>query len=476
MKKQIIFAALVSLQLQYVAAQSWQAKQSGLAARHGIIDISAPDGSNAYAMAYDADDYYGVNLHEITLTHNGGNSWKAQAISLLDGVRIIGLGAASGYDIHVIAWNPASSATSPGGKVVRSRDGGNTWKQEAANAFTDAASFPDDIAFLNAFDGVMFGDPVGGAFEIYTTVNGGNTWTKVAASNIPAPIATANQSEYGSPYIMEKFGNSFVTLTYVYDNSTNTIPYGRLLQSDDKGKTWYVKNAYVPFTNTDLTLKFRNKNVGLLKYDGKLFRTTDGGTTWTQVNFTGRYCQYDLDNIPGKDGWWVSTGGEIGIGGITSKYGSSISYDDGNTWKIIDTTMSHTCVEMTDFSHGYSGGISTDSKGKDGVYVYSSTKFFKSAQEESTEETQAISTNTEASQVVLNVYPNPSSESFSLALNSPQARLALIRVINIEGVVVLSERVVPVGTTSFGANLAAGIYTAEVIIDGNKTTIQIVKQ
>ncbi len=471
MKKTVLFASLVALQIQNASAQSWQMKQSGLVTNRSIVDIAAPDGINAYGMAYDVNDWY-HNLNEITVTHNGGATWSAQSIKLLKDHRIMGLGAAGGNAIHVVAWNPDTTSTARGGKVVRSMNGGTTWTVEATNAFTSHASFPDDIKFLNANDGVMFGDPVGGSFEIYTTGNGGNTWTKVPANKIPPAIISATQIEMSGGFLMERFGNTFVTVTTVLNSNDYSLAYCRLLQSDDKGKTWYVKNSNLPVTGLDITMKFRNKNVGLLKNDHKLYRTINGGTTWTQVNYTGRYCEYDLDDVPGKAGWWISTGGDV-MPPYTFHKGSSISYDDGNTWKAIDTTVSHSTVEMTDFSHGYSGGISTNNNGKDGVYVYRSLNPFKSAVEE---EGAVIAESEPAVAFQLNVYPNPSSDSFSLALNSPAARFAFLRVINAQGAVVSSQRIVPVGTVVFGADLAAGVYIAEIIIDGNKNTVQIVKQ
>jgi photosystem II stability/assembly factor-like uncharacterized protein len=461
--------ALVSLQLQNVSAQSWQEKQSGLASRHGIIDIAAPDIFNAYAMGYDVDNFYGNHLHEVSITHDGGNSWKAQTIQQLADHRITGLGTSSATTIHVIAWNPAYVTGTPGGKVVVSKDGGNTWKQEAVGAFNDKASFPNDISFLNPNDGVMCGDPVNGVFEIYTTKDGGTNWTKVPANKIPAPISTRSLSEMGCGYVMEKFGNTFLTTTIVYDTLGNP-QYGRLFESTDKGLSWKVKNANLPINAWDLTMKFRDSNVGLLKNGGKLYKTTNGGTTWAIVNFTGPFCEYDIDDVPGKPQWWISTGGDV-ISGFTSRKGSSISYDDGKTWKMIDA-INHSCVEMVNFSKGYTGGVSSDKKGSKGVYVYSQGLFdiIKSFNEETI--TEEVTTTLPQ----LNVFPNPSSQSFSITLNSPTEQFALIRVLNAQGVLVLSERIVPVGTISFGADLTPGVYAAEIIVGGNKNTFQIVKQ
>jgi photosystem II stability/assembly factor-like uncharacterized protein len=474
MKKQIFVAALLTLQLQNATAQSWQAKQDGLILNRSIIDISAPDIFNAYATVYDANDYFGNSLNEITATHDRGNTWKAQVISKLDGHRIMGVNAASGNLVHVISWNYNNTGSASGGKVVRSKDGGNTWSQEAANAFTSPESFPDNISFIDNNNGVMFGDPVAGVFEVYTTSNGGNTWNKVPAANLPVPITTDSIVEWNSGLVMEKIGNNtFVTSTLVRNNYTGTIYYGRLFQSDDKGKTWVLKNAKLPISNSDVTLKFRNSSVALLKNDGKLYKTTDGGKNFSKVNINGQYCGFDLDDVPGKSGWWISTGGDVapGAGYPAYRKGSSISYDDGTTWKTIDTIL-HTCVEMVNFATGYSGGISTDAKGSKGVYVYSPgfLDIIKSMGEET------VIDNATILPVALNIFPNPSTESFSITLNSPYEKFAMINVVNMQGSIVSSQRIVPVGTISFGADLAPGIYTAEVFVGSNKSSFQIVKQ
>jgi hypothetical protein len=127
----------------------------------------------------------------------------------------------------------------------------------------------------------------------------------------------------------------------------------------------------------DGSIKFRNSSVGLYKNNAILYRTTDGGTTFDVVNYTGKWFSFDMDNIPGNTGWWISTGG----GTLTPPnpnsakgLGSSISYDDGNHWVILDTDVNHTCVDMTSPSHGYSGGVTTGS-GDDGVFVYSPLNF-----------------------------------------------------------------------------------------------------
>lgn len=160
-------------------------------------------------------------------------------------------------------------------------------------------------------------------------------------------------------------------ITVTLDN-TGHIASARLLQSDDEGHHWYVRNPSMPFNpSSDNLIRFRNRSVGLYKQNATLYRTTDGGTTWNKVNYAGTWFSYGLDNIPGTEKGWISTGGSNNFYPTDAfkGSGSSISYDDGDHWITIDTAVNHTSVVMTSPVHGYSGGITTG-KGGDGVFVY----------------------------------------------------------------------------------------------------------
>ena len=119
---------------------------------------------------------------------------------------------------------------------------------------------PDDMKFFNSQDGVIFGDPLNGYFEIYTTSNGGNSWSRVPSENIPAPLP----NEFGIPYLAETYMNTIWVIIAVFDENFFPVS-GRLLQSDDKGISWYVRNASLPFVGGDGSIKFRNNSVGLYK-------------------------------------------------------------------------------------------------------------------------------------------------------------------------------------------------------------------
>jgi hypothetical protein len=139
-----------------------------------------------------------------------------------------------------------------GAQCFRSQDGGITWQREASNAYTDAASFPDAIKFFDSQNGVIFGDPHNGYFEIYTTSDGGNNWNRVPPVNIP----TLLQYEYRIPYNTDIYKNTIWTLATTLDSTGSPIR-GRLLQSDDRGLTWYVRNPSMTLNGGAASLKFR---------------------------------------------------------------------------------------------------------------------------------------------------------------------------------------------------------------------------
>ena len=340
----------------------WETKSSGVSAQQrGIAEMAeSPDQNTCYGIIYDANNYFGDLLHDITITHDGGKSWHSQTIAALDSNWLLGVAATATNTVHVFGYNFAKG----GGNVFRSSDGGNTWQREAASAFTDSASFPDNIRFFNPRDGVIFGDPENGYYEIYTTNDGGDSWSRIPQNKIPDPLP----NEFGGTFLADTYGNTMWAMAIPQTQTSATT--ARLLQSDDKGLSWYVRSTSIPFTAFEGSIKFRNRFVGLYKNNGILYRTADGGATWNKVNYSGTWFSYDFDNVPGRDGWWVSTGGDVNQPTTSGKgIGSSISYDDGNHWVTIDTAVNHTCVDITSPTHGYSGGITTES-GNDGVFVF----------------------------------------------------------------------------------------------------------
>jgi len=174
--------ALCFLGSSQITKAQWTQVSSGLGDQRGIIEMTAPNLRTCYATVYDrTSTIYPIQM---TMTHDGGKTWHSQKLDSLKKNFVVDIVASSSRVVHVVGWNYAKG----GGNMFRSIDGGQTWQREGANTYTDPASFPDDMFFFNANDGVVFGDALNGFFEIYTTNDGGSHWNQVSSDKIPAPL------------------------------------------------------------------------------------------------------------------------------------------------------------------------------------------------------------------------------------------------------------------------------------------------
>jgi hypothetical protein len=454
--KSMLIATMMLSVISSASAQ-WRTEFSGIStAQRLLVEMTAPDSRNCYATTVDQSDPNN-HLNGIVVTHDGGRTWSSVIIDSLQDNLLLDIAASSARMVHVVGANSVTG----GGNVFRSTDGGATWSREAANAYTDPNSYPDGILFFNPREGVIFGDPTGGYFEIYTTSNGGNTWTRVPRTDIPAPTAPG---EYGVNLLMDSYNSTVWELTFVYNGPGST--YGRILRSDDKGHHWYVACPNIPFDYTDGRLRFRDENIGLYKNNEKLYRTTDGGATWNLVNYTGNWFSYDFDNVPGRPGVWISTGGDITKPVASAKgLGSSISFDDGDSWYTLDTAVDHTCINMVNSAFGFGGGI-TSGSGNDGAFVYSIANSNSYRVSNEVAGTADIS---------ISAFPNPSKSTFNLQVNSMDDKEVVVKVIDLQGRLIGSMITPPNQNLVFGNELAPGMYQVEVKQGATVKTMRVVK-
>ncbi len=446
------FILIVTLSFLFVfsAHAQWVVKSSGLDNQLGLQSMVAPlgDSLNCYAIAYNDVSYWTANLSIISKTNNGGTTWQKVDLNTITGNRLWGSCATPRNVVHVIGNSAA------GGNLFKSKDGGNTWVQEGSNTFTDVSggSFVNNIFFFNAKDGVVFGDPEGGYFEIYTTSDSGNTWSRVPSANIPARLP----NEYGLTFYGDQYQNTVWMGVTTWDASFANITNSRLFRSDDKGLTWYVKNSNMPLSQNDVTMRFRDANVGLMKTYGSLYRTIDGGGTWTQFNYCSTWYASNLDYIPGTSSSWISSGGALG-----TQPGTSISPDDGTTWVPIDAGTKHTCVKMTSDHHGYSGGVSTGS-GTDGVFTFNGIT--------------GINENNNSNQQ-WSIYPNPVSDKIYIKSEKQyKSNKINLSIYDIDGRVLIQKTKISFNDEIDVSMLTKGMYLVEIENSNGKSSDKFIKE
>ncbi len=147
----------------------------------------------------------------------------------------------------------------------RTTDGGETWNPAFPNGeFNELGSFLNGIHFFSPSNALAWGDPVRDTFEMYRTIDGGNTW-----SRMKAPRALSNEISYFS----------------AYDTHGDTIwigtVRGRVLKSNDQGRNWSVVS--LPTAIDIGSIALNNGHEGALSVlGGNVWLTSNGGSNWTQ--------------------------------------------------------------------------------------------------------------------------------------------------------------------------------------------------
>ncbi len=437
MKKILLSISFFSLTFFSSNAQSWVEQATGFdAASRGVNEIQIVDANTVWALAYDGTDTTN-NIQEFTRTTNGGSTWTAGVIDIGDTTlsinNICPVNATT-------AWLSAIDSTTGLGGVYKTTDGGVSWELQTGTEFTTSGeSFLNGVIFFDANNGVAFGDPEGGEFEIYTSNNGGTSWTRVAGGSVPNPLS----GEYG-------YNGGFKHIGSTIWLPTNK---GRLLKSTDMGLTWTVSQA--PLTDFGSAsqsgnVHFSTVNNGcLLKKVNStytFYTTTNGGTTWSAATpYTGTY--YLLDYVPNTN-ILVATS-------AATPSGSAYSLDNGTTWTSIDSGTQRGVVSMFDSSTGWCGGFSTDPL-TGGIFKLSgnlSNEIFTPSK--------------------FKVYPNPANNFVSITAESADA--FNLKVTDLSGKVMMNNELSGIDNTIDVSNYAAGIYLFEIKAGNRTDTIKVVK-
>lgn len=420
-------------------AQSWTELASGFPnANRGISDFSVVDGNTVWALAYDGSGAASV-VQEFTKTTDGGTTWTAGAINI--GNPALAINDISAVDANT-AWLSALVPDDGNGGIYKTTDGGVTWNQQNALAFsTTGQSFLNGVHFFDINNGMAFGDPTAGEFEIYTTSDSGATWTIVPAANIPNPLS----GEYGY-----NGGNVFIGSTcFLVTNR------GRILKSSDMGLTWTVNQAPVAdFSSTgeSASIAFSTALNGcMVKTIGTtytFYTTTDGAVTWSAgTPFTGSYRV--LTYVPG-------TSTIVSTSAVIAASGSEYSLDNGATWLTIDAGEQRGVAAFYDAATGWCAGFSLDQT-TDGVFKFTGT----------------LNTDKFNNTTQFSVYPNPASST--LNISSREFDTYKVSVLDVTGKVMSNNNYSGLENHVDISNLSNGIYFLTVNSGDKTQTIKFIK-
>lgn len=356
MKKLLLFAFIVLGVLNVQAQGTWVSQATNfIPVSSGVRYVSAVDTNVVWICSYDGSGG-GANRQDFSRTIDGGNTWVAGTITgaaaTLDWSMIYGLDSSTAW---AMLYSTVASAT---GGIYKTTDGGATWTQQGAGTIYNNLnqSFPNVVHFWDANNGFAMGDPEAGFYEIYTTTDGGTTWTRVPSGNIPAPTA----GEFGIVGHYEVIGD-----TVWFDTNK-----GRVYRSVDRGLNWTVASTGITVpANGAIDICFYSSTNGIARLynattGGNTMRVTnDGGLTWTVATPVGNFFGSDVQYVPGTASKLVSTGAATGF------VGSSYSDDGGINWTDIELTAQRTALGIVDSTHMWTGGFTT-SPSSDGIFKY----------------------------------------------------------------------------------------------------------
>jgi len=275
----------------------------------------------------------GMEAPVFARTLDGGNSWIPDS---LEGMAGINSSMIFAFDENT-AWIPmfvvVDGWTQQG--IYKTSDGGETWNRQPG-AFDFWLSFPNNVYFFDADNGVATGDNQGGYFELYTTTNGGGSWERVPEANIPSPLP----DEAG-------IVGHFDAVGAVFWFSTNR---GRVYRSADRGYTWSVSQTDF---GSQIEIAFNSQAHGIVLdrttwQSEAVSETNDGGLTWSLVEHTGHPLIWDIHYIPGTPSTFIS-----------DNNGVSFSLNGGHDWHYLPGTegVQYFKSDWYNNTTGWVGGI-----------------------------------------------------------------------------------------------------------------------
>lgn len=274
---------------------------------------------------------------------------KGTVIRTVDGEtwQVIPVPGAEALDFRDIeAWDEKTAialSIGPGeaSGVFKTTDGGATWRKIFAN--TEPTGFWDAIAFSDRRTGALFGDPVRGRFQVFTTSDGGESWTSVADAGMPA--ALENEGAFAASGSCLASGPA-KRLAFV----TGGAAEARVFVSTDGGKIFRVSTSPVPTgaPSKGLFSAMWVDDTTLLTVGGDYrerelagtnsARSTDSGASWSPIQASPTGFLSSVVRGPGKEAAIVAVG----------LAGTGVSSDGGKSWTALDATPYNTA--------GFAGG------------------------------------------------------------------------------------------------------------------------
>jgi photosystem II stability/assembly factor-like uncharacterized protein len=299
---------------------SWSVMNSGMKA--SLVDSIAVDPQNSHTL------YAELGRH-LLKTADGGTSWSLADSGLPgSGLGPLAIDTLKPSNLYVAAWDPAfmsarifkstdgalnwneldsqpdlsfavALAVDPknsgtlylgtGGGVFKTTDGGASWQDtHAPAANVSALTFdPKDSRIIYALTETRNSAQVDD-FQILTSVDGGLNWSESPSFNLPAQ---GKLSTVVGIAVDPQTPETLYAATTDWDGVA-----GAVWKSSDAGTSW--QNVWPIGISYISAIIVDSQNAGTIYVasDVGLFRTTDGGSSWSAIDFGPRVYTLALDS------------------------------------------------------------------------------------------------------------------------------------------------------------------------------------
>lgn len=252
-------------------------------------------------------------------TIDGGKTWKVMTVPGAEKLDFRDIEAFDANTAYILSIGNGESS-----RIYKTFDGGATWKLQFTN--TNEKAFFDAIACWDAGNCISMSDPVDGHYLLISTSSGGTSWAPVVSNKMPeAKDGEAAFAASGTCLITRGKNNAFLV-----SGGTDASVF----RSSDRGMTWTVANT--PITKGSagsgiFSIAMFDEKTGAIvggNYEkpgdnaGSLALTRDGGTSWSAGEGLSGY----RSAVTYIDEKTLITAGTNG---------TDLSSDGGKTWKKI---------------------------------------------------------------------------------------------------------------------------------------------
>lgn len=248
----------------------WTPQISNVTAR--LRGVSAPGAQVAWASGAGGT---------ILRTLDGGATWKRRTIPGTETLDFRDVDAFSDSVAYVLSIGPGEAS-----RIYKTMDGGLSWVLQHTNR--EPKGFLDSMAFWSAERGMVVGDAIDGRFYVLKTENGGRTWNRVDPRRMPAALAGEGAfAASGTNVAVRAPGHVWIGTSK-----------SRVVYSSDGGETWSVSSTGLEVTPTAgvFSVAFADERRGMAvggdftkeKQAGEhVALTSDGGATWRKASSSG---------------------------------------------------------------------------------------------------------------------------------------------------------------------------------------------